>query len=106
MANDQLFITPFAPEQIEEYNRMLQKAVGGGQASQPPVDPNQPVPGPSVPSALESREALLARFAKESGMKTEWAEKCLQDNGWSFEAAAQVFLQMKEQNLVPPDAFV
>lgn len=38
-------------------------------------------------------------------MKVHWAEKCLGDNGWNYEEAAQIFLKMKEQGMVPADAF-
>lgn len=55
------------------------------------------------PTAAVSHEQLVARFAQESRLKPEWAEKCLIDNDWNYEKAGHVFLELKK--MIPPDAF-
>ncbi|CAG0886612.1 unnamed protein product [Darwinula stevensoni] len=62
-----------------------------------------PLPGPSTSSL--SRESLIDAFSQESGMKPEYAAKCLEDNDWNYAAAAKVFTAMNAQGGIPPDAF-
>jgi len=50
------------------------------------------------------QQAMVEAFSQQSGMKLEWARKCLEETQWDFEAAGNVFNAMKEQ--IPPEAFI
>ncbi len=49
------------------------------------------------------QRAMVEQFSQISGMKEEWSQKCLMDMNWDFEAAGQVFTQMRAT--IPADAF-
>lgn len=51
------------------------------------------------------REQLLVRFVQESGLKREWAEKCLSDHDWNYDQAGNVFLELKRMGSIPQEAF-
>uniref|UniRef100_UPI003AAA923B nuclear RNA export factor 1-like n=1 Tax=Centroberyx gerrardi TaxID=166262 RepID=UPI003AAA923B len=65
-----------------------------------------PVPFPSsspVPTLTAPQQEMLSAFSLQSGMNLEWSQKCLQDNEWDFNRAAQMFTQLKAQ--IPDVAF-
>ncbi|KAG8443838.1 hypothetical protein GDO86_009141 [Hymenochirus boettgeri] len=49
--------------------------------------------------------AILRKFTEITGMKTEWALKCLDDNKWNVEQAEGIFTLLKERGAIPDDAF-
>ncbi len=59
----------------------------------------------SIDSSNIDQDRMLQQFMLESGMKSDWAKKCLEDQQWNYANAAQVFTEMKRQNLIPADAF-
>ena len=64
---------------------------------------------PSVPVASVDpvlRQQLVVSFAEQSGMNAEWSKTCLEQNGWDFERAAKVFMELKNNNSIPPEAFI
>nr|XP_001923961.1 nuclear RNA export factor 1 [Danio rerio] len=68
-----------------------------------------PAPTPSsspVPTLSAHQQEMLAAFSLKSGMNLEWSQKCLQDNDWDFERAAQIFTGLKAQGKIPDVAFV
>uniref|UniRef100_H2UBW5 Nuclear RNA export factor 1 n=1 Tax=Takifugu rubripes TaxID=31033 RepID=H2UBW5_TAKRU len=68
-----------------------------------------PAPTPSsspVPTLTASQQDMLTAFSQKSGMNLEWSQKCLQDNAWDFNAAAQVFTQLKMEGKIPDVAFI
>ncbi|XP_069811194.1 nuclear RNA export factor 1-like isoform X2 [Dendropsophus ebraccatus] len=48
---------------------------------------------------------LTAWFSKHTGMKPDWALKCLQDNNWDMQQAEEIFHALKNQGIIPPEAF-
>uniref|UniRef100_A0A7N6AHA6 Nuclear RNA export factor 1 n=1 Tax=Anabas testudineus TaxID=64144 RepID=A0A7N6AHA6_ANATE len=57
-----------------------------------------PAPTPSsspVPTLTSQQQEMLTAFSQKSGMNLEWSQKCLQDNEWDFNRAAQIFTQLK-----------
>ncbi|KTF94659.1 hypothetical protein cypCar_00006174 [Cyprinus carpio] len=68
-----------------------------------------PAPTPSsspVPTLSAPQQEMLAAFSQKSGMNLEWSQKCLQDNDWDFDRAAQIFTGLKAQGKIPDVAFV
>ncbi|XP_066575178.1 nuclear RNA export factor 1 isoform X1 [Amia ocellicauda] len=67
-----------------------------------------PAPTPSsspVPTLTAAQQEMLSAFSLQSGMNLEWSQKCLQDNEWDFNRAAQIFSQLKSQGKIPDVAF-
>ncbi|XP_075960136.1 nuclear RNA export factor 1 isoform X1 [Anarhichas minor] len=68
-----------------------------------------PAPTPSsspVPTLTAPQQEMLTAFSQKSGMNLEWSQKCLQDNEWDFNRAAQVFTQLKTDGKIPEVAFL
>jgi hypothetical protein len=79
------------------------------QENQLPYNPNDP----------EIQKAMVEEFSRQSGMKIDWAKKCLEDLAWNFEvnylsltglisltlqAAGNAFNEFRSQ--LPSDAFI
>ncbi|XP_034454526.1 nuclear RNA export factor 1 isoform X1 [Hippoglossus hippoglossus] len=67
-----------------------------------------PAPTPSsspVPTLTAPQQEMLTAFSQKSGMNLEWSQKCLQDNEWDFNRAAQIFTQLKADGHIPEVAF-
>ncbi|KAG9346482.1 hypothetical protein JZ751_006793 [Albula glossodonta] len=57
-----------------------------------------PAPTPSsspIPTLSASQQEMLSAFSAQSGMNLEWSQRCLQDNEWDFNRAADIFTQYK-----------
>ncbi|TKS72260.1 Nuclear RNA export factor 1 [Collichthys lucidus] len=68
-----------------------------------------PAPTPSsspVPTLTAPQQEMLTAFSQKSGMNLEWSQKCLQDNDWDFNRAAQIFTQLKTEGKIPDVAFI
>ncbi|XP_068181363.1 nuclear RNA export factor 1 isoform X2 [Antennarius striatus] len=68
-----------------------------------------PAPTPSsspVPTLTAPQQEMLAAFSQMSGMNLEWSQKCLQDNEWVFNRAADIFTQLKTDGKIPDVAFI
>ncbi|XP_034037020.1 nuclear RNA export factor 1 [Thalassophryne amazonica] len=68
-----------------------------------------PAPTPSsspVPTLTAPQQEMLSAFSLKSGMNLEWSQKCLQDNEWDFNRAAQIFTQLKNDGKIPDVAFI
>ncbi|XP_014862947.1 PREDICTED: nuclear RNA export factor 1 isoform X1 [Poecilia mexicana] len=68
-----------------------------------------PAPTPSsspVPTLTAPQQEMLTAFSLKSGMNLEWSQKCLQDNEWDFNRAAQIFTQLKAEGKIPDVAFI
>ncbi|XP_056424480.1 nuclear RNA export factor 1-like isoform X2 [Hyla sarda] len=46
-----------------------------------------------------------ASFSKDTGMKLDWALKCLQDNNWDVQQAMEMFHVLKNRGAIPQEAF-
>lgn len=68
-----------------------------------------PAPTPSsspVPTLTAPQQEMLTAFSQKSGMNLEWSQKCLQDNEWDFNRAAQIFTQLRSEGKIPDVAFI
>ncbi|XP_037635937.1 nuclear RNA export factor 1 isoform X3 [Sebastes umbrosus] len=68
-----------------------------------------PAPTPSsspVPTLTAPQQEMLTAFSVKSCMNLEWSQKCLQDNEWDFNRAAQIFTQLKADGKIPDVAFI
>uniref|UniRef100_A0A673AV72 Nuclear RNA export factor 1 n=1 Tax=Sphaeramia orbicularis TaxID=375764 RepID=A0A673AV72_9TELE len=68
-----------------------------------------PAPTPSsspVPTLTAQQQEMLTAFSLKSGMNLEWSQKCLQDNEWDFNRAAQIFTQLRTEGKIPDVAFI
>ncbi|XP_056383530.1 nuclear RNA export factor 1 [Hyla sarda] len=68
-----------------------------------------PAPTPSsspVPALAPVPQDVVQAFSLFSQMNAEWSQKCLQDNGWDFEQAAQIFMKLKAEGKIPEVAFI
>ncbi|KAM4018439.1 nuclear RNA export factor 1 [Anomaloglossus baeobatrachus] len=68
-----------------------------------------PAPTPSsspVPVLATAPQDMVQAFSLFSAMNAEWSQKCLQDNGWDFEQAAQIFMKLKAEGKIPEVAFL
>ncbi|XP_037117007.1 nuclear RNA export factor 1 isoform X1 [Syngnathus acus] len=68
-----------------------------------------PAPTPSsspVPTLTAHQQEMLTAFSQTSGMNLEWSQKCLQDNEWDFNKAAQIFTQLQAEGKIPDVAFI
>ncbi|XP_066570667.1 nuclear RNA export factor 1-like [Amia ocellicauda] len=65
-----------------------------------------PMPSSSaVPTLTATQQEMLSVFSVQSGMKLDWSQKCLQNNEWDFNRAAQIFTQLKAQGTIPDVTF-
>uniref|UniRef100_A0A1I8AU22 TAP-C domain-containing protein n=1 Tax=Steinernema glaseri TaxID=37863 RepID=A0A1I8AU22_9BILA len=77
---------------------MAQMSVTGAMQQQP-----EPVPTGYDTTDPNIRRQMVEQFCLQSGMKAEWATKCLEDQNWNYEAAGKIFMDLKDQ--IPRDAF-
>ncbi|KAI4874386.1 hypothetical protein NFI96_013698, partial [Prochilodus magdalenae] len=90
IVNDELFIRNATTEEI----RRAFVALAPTPSSSP------------VPTLSAIQQEMLSAFSQKSGMNLEWSQKCLQDNDWDFNRAAQIFTDLKAQGKIPDVAFV
>ncbi|BFZ07487.1 hypothetical protein BsWGS_10526 [Bradybaena similaris] len=84
--------------------------------SSSPVPSSQNVAGPStqtvqspspVPFLSPAQiQIMVDTFSAQSGMNAEFSLKCLQENGWDYPRAAQVFADLHSQGKIPAEAFM
>ncbi|XP_046463247.1 uncharacterized protein LOC124209338 isoform X2 [Daphnia pulex] len=51
-------------------------------------------------------QQMVASFAEQSGMDSNWSFKCLEDCGWDYYRAAYVFTELKGTFKIPLAAFI
>ncbi|XP_050527451.1 nuclear RNA export factor 1-like isoform X2 [Daktulosphaira vitifoliae] len=67
------------------------------------MNKNQSEVNSVVANTSSEKIAMIKRFANDSGMNDEWAERCLNDNGWNYDNAAESFAKLKDN--IPAAAF-
>lgn len=66
-----------------------------------------PIPSSSpVPALTHVPHDMVQAFILFSGMNSDWSTKCLQDNDWDFDQAAQIFLNLQGEGKIPDVAFI
>ncbi|KAE8607567.1 hypothetical protein XENTR_v10011213 [Xenopus tropicalis] len=68
-----------------------------------------PAPTPSsspVPVLAPVPHDMVQAFIQVSGMNAEWSQKCLEDNGWDFDQAGQIFMKLNAEGKIPDVAFM
>ncbi|XP_069895120.1 nuclear RNA export factor 2-like isoform X1 [Dipodomys merriami] len=62
--------------------------------------------GPSPrPTLSQVQCEMVQTFSIQSGMKLDWSEKCLMDNAWDYNRAAQIFIKFQNEGKIPQEAF-
>ncbi|CAF1618975.1 unnamed protein product [Adineta ricciae] len=56
-------------------------------------------------SHADLENQMVLRFSQESGMNIAYSKLCLQENNWNYDKAAEVFLDAKQKNMIPSEAF-
>ena len=67
-----------------------------------------PVPAPSTASTSldeAAKKSLATSFMQSSGMNLQMSVECLENNGWDFDKAAQMFKELKDAGRIPASAF-
>ncbi|XP_063102274.1 nuclear RNA export factor 2-like isoform X2 [Cavia porcellus] len=89
IVNDHLFVRDARPDEIQS-------------AFSIPVA----TPCSSSTSTLSQEHQRMAHaFSIQSGMKLQWAQKCLEDNEWNYSKAGQIFTVLQTQGKIPAEAF-
>ncbi|GFO03907.1 nuclear RNA export factor 1 [Plakobranchus ocellatus] len=68
------------------------------------VPPNV-APGAPTPFLTPEQIQMVEKFTTESGMNSKFSHKCLQENDWDYQRAAQVFTSLQSQGKIPQEAF-
>jgi len=56
--------------------------------------------------SIEAQNQMVQKFSQQSGMNIEFSKLCLKENNWNYEKAGQTFMDLKQKNAIPPEAFV
>ena len=70
--------------------------------SQTNVLPLIPQPTPMI----NPQDDLIQRLSQNTRLKPAWAQKCLEQNEWSYENALEAFIILQQQNNIPADALL
>ncbi|KAK3093491.1 hypothetical protein FSP39_016397 [Pinctada imbricata] len=107
ISNDMLTITNASRDQYQK--AFKHPAPTPSSSPVPDASPAAPFPSatPQAGAAFSDlQQQMVAKFSEVSGMNNEWSINCLEQNNWDFEKAGQVFMDLKNQNKIPPEAFV
>ncbi|XP_008271313.1 nuclear RNA export factor 2 [Oryctolagus cuniculus] len=64
------------------------------------------IPGSNTMADLNQlQQKMVQAFYMQSGMKLEWSQKCLEDNGWNYIRAKNIFITLLTQSKIPQEAF-
>ena len=55
---------------------------------------------------MNPQEQIVQRLSQDTRMKPAWAQKCLEQNEWSYENALEAFSILQQQNIIPQDALL
>ena len=55
---------------------------------------------------ISPQEQLVQRLSQDTRLKPAWAQKCLEQNEWSYENALEAFTILQQQNNIPQDALL
>lgn len=115
VTNDMLTITNATPEQTQAAFKNTGPTPSSSPVSSNPPPINTLVPPPSTSGASllpasvatpESQQQMILTFSQNSGMNVSFSQRCLVENGWNFEKAAEVFTTLNSQGKIPPEAFL
>jgi nuclear RNA export factor len=94
--NDQFFIRHFTPKRVK--------------APPPQVPPPQVAPPTAATTAQPLTQAdqqkMVIRLSEITTMNLAFSEQCLVQNNWNYELALQNFQDLKNRNVIPPEAYV
>lgn len=68
--------------------------------------PTQSPSSSPVPILSAYQQEMLSAFSQMSEMNLQWSQKCLEDNAWDFQQAAQIFAELKAHGMIPEAAFI
>lgn len=53
----------------------------------------------------EEQQEMVKSFSMQSKMKLNWSQKCLEDNSWDYNKAAEIFTILQNEGKIPKDFF-
>ncbi|KAK6181635.1 hypothetical protein SNE40_009456 [Patella caerulea] len=110
ITNDTLTITNASPQQVQvAFKNTGPTPSSSPVSSNPPALPNNMsiTEAPSTSGGLTpTQQQMLQQFATVSNMNLEWSAKCLQENGWNYEKAGLIFIELNKAGKIPPAAFI
>ncbi|XP_077611982.1 nuclear RNA export factor 2-like [Crocuta crocuta] len=89
IVNDELFVRDASPSKTQSMSSI----------------PVSSFTSSSVFTLSKEQQEMVQAFSIQSGMKLDWAQKCLQDNEWNYTRAGQVFTMLKNEGKIPEEAF-
>uniref|UniRef100_A0A7E4VN04 Nuclear RNA export factor 1 n=1 Tax=Panagrellus redivivus TaxID=6233 RepID=A0A7E4VN04_PANRE len=72
-------------------------------AAVPSIVVTAPPPTPTPVVDANIKRQMVEQFSLQTGMKVPYAERCLEDNNYDYEAAGRRFLEIRSS--IPPEAF-
>ncbi|CAF0720314.1 unnamed protein product [Adineta steineri] len=96
---DHIMLCNATEAQISNMNRSSPPSSSSSSSSQPATNHTNSNTNDDI------QNQMILKFSQESGMNIAYSRLCLQENNWQYDIAAQVFLDAKQNNKIPPEAF-
>lgn len=64
-----------------------------------------PSPAPSNEKTADEQQQMVVEFSNWTGMNFEFSAKCLEENDWDYQKAANVFQTLNARGSIPIEAF-
>ncbi|KAI6659191.1 Nuclear RNA export factor 1-like [Oopsacas minuta] len=55
---------------------------------------------------IDPKEQMIQKLCQDTRLKPDWANKCLEQNEWSYDNALEAFKILQQQNNIPPEALI
>ncbi|KAK3601259.1 hypothetical protein CHS0354_040438 [Potamilus streckersoni] len=104
ITNDMLTIVNASPEQVQKSFKHPAPTPNSS-----PVQEASPATNSFETQTVlsqEQKQKMILSFVNDSGMNAECSARCLEEHDWNYEKAGLVFLELKKQNKIPPEAFL
>ncbi|XP_071514472.1 nuclear RNA export factor 1-like [Panulirus ornatus] len=103
ICNEQMHLTTATVDQVKKaFKTPVANIPQSNQQIQTAVE-NVPVVAQGVLQPVQ--EAMIAKFSEISGMLPQYSQLCLEENGWDYNKAGEIFTQLKAENKIPPEYF-
>ncbi|XP_065202068.1 nuclear RNA export factor 1 [Planococcus citri] len=109
IVNDILSITEASKEQaataFEMPSTPISQEASTSLNTTPVTNPVPTVTPAASPQEMELKREMVVALSIQTGMNTDWSEKCLGDTNWDFHRALNAFNEFHRLNKIPPEAF-
>ncbi|XP_065352749.1 nuclear RNA export factor 1 isoform X2 [Cloeon dipterum] len=61
---------------------------------------------PKPPVAAINQLEVVQSFSAQTGMNTEWSQKCLEETAWDVPRSLEVFTRLNQEGRIPQEAFI